>query len=170
LIFKTLHNPGNRRCSVYHIEHLFLGIFILDVPLPVDLSSTNQDLMGNMLKNQISQPGYNTDPPQLYLETYGCQMNVADSEIVISIMQENGYALTREISQADIVLINTCSVRENAEQRIWRRLDTLKKTKGKKPDLLVGIIGCMAERLKEKLLTDETGVDLVIGPDAYRDQ
>jgi len=96
-------------------------------------------------------------------------MNVADSKIVVSIMQENGYAVTQEIRQADIILINTCSVRENAERRIWNRLAALKKTKEKKPDLLVGIIGCMAERLKEKLLEDEAGVDLVVGPDAYRD-
>lgn len=106
---------------------------------------------------------------QLYLETYGCQMNVADSGVVAAIMQKKGYKVTGEIGQADIILINTCSVRENAEQRIWHRLATLKKAKEKKPDLLVGIIGCMAERLKEKLLEEETGVDLVIGPDAYRD-
>ncbi len=122
-----------------------------------------------MTKDHLSQQYNNQDLPKLYLETYGCQMNVADSEIVVAIMQENGYGLTGEVSQADIILINTCSVRENAEQRIWNRLDSLKKVKEMKPDLLVGIIGCMAERLKEKLLEDETGVDMVIGPDAYRD-
>jgi len=122
-----------------------------------------------MSKGPFAQSCHNPHLPQLYLETYGCQMNVADSEIVVSIMQENGYAVTSQIGQADIILINTCSVRENAEQRIWRRLAALKKTKETKSDLLVGIIGCMAERLKEKLLEDETGVDLVIGPDAYRD-
>lgn len=125
--------------------------------------------MADISKGQFAQPCNNSILPQLYLETYGCQMNVADSEIVVSIMQENGYAVTSQIGQADIILINTCSVRENAEQRIWRRLAALRKTKETKPDLLVGIIGCMAERLKEKLLEDETVVDLVIGPDAYRD-
>jgi tRNA-2-methylthio-N6-dimethylallyladenosine synthase len=96
-------------------------------------------------------------------------MNVSDSEVVVSIMQENGVAFTSEIDEADIILINTCSIRENAEQRVWGRLDVFRQIKNKKPELLVGVIGCMAERLKEKLLEKEKLVDLVIGPDAYRE-
>ncbi len=106
---------------------------------------------------------------KLYIETYGCQMNVNDSEIVVSIMKDNGVDLTSDINQADIILVNTCSIRENAEQRVWGRLDVFRQIKAKRPDLMVGVIGCMAERLKEKLLENEKLVDLVIGPDAYRE-
>ncbi len=106
---------------------------------------------------------------KLYVETYGCQMNVSDSEVVISIMKENDVTHTSDISQADIILINTCSIRENAEQRIWGRLEAFKQIKNKKPGLIVGIIGCMAERLKEKLLERDKLVDLVVGPDGYRE-
>ncbi len=110
-----------------------------------------------------------TDKRRLYIETYGCQMNVSDSEVVVSIMKENGVGYTEDITRADIILINTCSIRENAEQRVWGRLDHFRKIKNSKPGLIVGIIGCMAERLKEKLLEKEKLVDLVIGPDAYRE-
>ncbi len=110
-----------------------------------------------------------SDNRKLYIETYGCQMNVSDSEVVVSIMQENNVAYTSEISEADIILINTCSIRENAEKRVWGRLNVFKHLKVKNPELLVGVIGCMAERLKEKLLEKDKLVDLVIGPDAYRE-
>lgn len=103
---------------------------------------------------------------KLFIETYGCQMNVGDSEIVVSIMQEHGYIYTEQISEADVILINTCSVRDNAEQRIWGRLAEMKRYRKLKPSLCVGIIGCMAERLKEQLI--EKGVDIVAGPDSYR--
>lgn len=106
---------------------------------------------------------------KLYIETYGCQMNVSDSEVVVSIIQENGIGSTSDIEHADIILINTCSIRENAEQRVWGRLDVFRQIKKKRPEVLVGVIGCMAERLKEKLLEKEKLVDIVIGPDAYRE-
>ena len=106
---------------------------------------------------------------KLYIETYGCQMNVGDSEIVVSIMQEEGYRYTESLEEADIVLINTCSIRDNAEQRIWGRLSEMRHQRKKKPSLIIGIIGCMAERLKEELTKGGTGVDIVAGPDAYRD-
>lgn len=106
---------------------------------------------------------------KLYIETYGCQMNVADSEIVVSILEEKGYTVTEDINEADTILVNTCSIRENAEQRVWGRLDVFKQIKKKKPELLVGVLGCMAERLKEKLIEEEKIVDVVVGPDAYRD-
>ena len=105
---------------------------------------------------------------KLFIETYGCQMNAGDSEIVVSIMQEHGYRYTEDINQADIILINTCSIRDNAEQRIWGRLSAMRQIKKRKPTLIVGIIGCMAERLKEQLIEKGTGVDIVAGPDSYR--
>jgi len=95
-------------------------------------------------------------------------MNVADSEIVVSILNDSGYKLTDTINNAELILINTCSIRDNAEQRVWGRLDFIKNLKKKKPELIVGIIGCMAERLKEKLLETDKLVDIVVGPDAYR--
>ncbi|HRW61833.1 MAG TPA: tRNA (N6-isopentenyl adenosine(37)-C2)-methylthiotransferase MiaB [Bacteroidales bacterium] len=107
--------------------------------------------------------------PKLYIETYGCQMNVADSEVVVSVLKDKGYSVTEDINQADVILVNTCSIRENAEQRVWGRLDVFKQIKRKKPELTVGVIGCMAERLKEKLIEEEKTVDLVVGPDAYRE-
>ena len=105
---------------------------------------------------------------KLFIETYGCQMNAGDSEIVVSIMQEHGYRYTEQINEADIILINTCSIRDNAEQRIWGRLSAMRQIKKRKPSLIVGIIGCMAERLKEQLIEKGTGVDIVAGPDSYR--
>jgi len=105
---------------------------------------------------------------KLYIETYGCQMNVADSEIVASVMHDAGYILTGNINDADLILLNTCSIRENAEQKIWNRLKALKSLKKKKPGIMIGVIGCMAERLKESFLENNLAVDIVAGPDAYR--
>ncbi|MBR7183343.1 MAG: tRNA (N6-isopentenyl adenosine(37)-C2)-methylthiotransferase MiaB [Alistipes sp.] len=105
---------------------------------------------------------------RLFIETYGCQMNAGDSEIVVSIMQQEGYRYTERIEEADIILINTCSIRDNAEQRIWGRLSEMRRLKKQKPGLIVGVIGCMAERLKEQLIEGNTGVDIVAGPDSYR--
>ncbi len=105
---------------------------------------------------------------RLFIETYGCQMNAGDSEIVVSIMQDEGYVYTSEIADADVILINTCSIRDNAEQRIWGRLNDMRRYRKARPSIVVGIIGCMAERLKEKLIEDG-GVDIVAGPDSYRD-
>ena len=105
---------------------------------------------------------------RLFIETYGCQMNAGDSEIVVSIMQREGYIYTENIKEADVILINTCSIRDNAEQRIWGRIADMRRYRKAKPSLVVGIIGCMAERLKERLI-DNGGVDIVAGPDAYRD-
>jgi tRNA-2-methylthio-N6-dimethylallyladenosine synthase len=105
----------------------------------------------------------------LYLESYGCQMNFSDSEVVASILSEHGFKTTREIDKADLVLVNTCSIRDNAEQRVRNRLTEFKQYKRKNPSMVVGILGCMAERLKKNLLEEEKLVDLVAGPDAYRD-
>ena len=106
---------------------------------------------------------------KLFVETYGCQMNVGDTEVVVALMQREGYVYTEDIGLADVILINTCSIRDNAEQRIWGRLAEMKRYRRAKPGLVVGIIGCMAERLKEKLVEGPYGVDVVAGPDAYRD-
>lgn len=106
---------------------------------------------------------------KVYIETYGCQMNVADSEVVVSILNKQGFGLSDNYKEADLILINTCSIRDNAEQRIFNRLNEFKHLKKKNKGLLVGIIGCMAERLKEDLLEKEKLVDIVVGPDAYRE-
>lgn len=106
---------------------------------------------------------------KLYIESYGCQMNFSDSEVVASIMNNEGFTTTRNVDEADVVLINTCSIRDNAEQRVRNRLTDFKKRKEDQPEMVVGILGCMAERLKKSLLEEEKLVDLVAGPDAYRD-
>ncbi|HTO16965.1 MAG TPA: tRNA (N6-isopentenyl adenosine(37)-C2)-methylthiotransferase MiaB [Edaphocola sp.] len=103
-----------------------------------------------------------------FIESYGCAMNFNDSEIVASILNENGFGATRDLLEADVILINTCAVREKAEQTVRNRLTHFKNLKKEKPGLLVGVLGCMAERLKSKLLEEEQLVDLVVGPDAYR--
>lgn len=127
-----------------------------------------------MIRRQTSPKHNNLRPinrensKKLFIETYGCQMNVNDSEVVVSILQKADFTVTENIEEADLILINTCSIRDNAEQRIWGRLDVFRQIKQKRPDVKVGIIGCMAERLKETLLESKV-VDIVAGPDAYRD-
>lgn len=106
---------------------------------------------------------------KLYIESYGCQMNFSDSEIVASILQKEGFDTTADPSQADVIFLNTCSIREKAEQTVRHRLNHINGFKKRKPHLMVGVLGCMAERLKTKLLEEEKIVDLVAGPDAYRD-
>lgn len=111
------------------------------------------------------KPIVDQERPKVYIETYGCQMNVNDSEVILSILQKNGYALTEDMDSADVILANTCSIRDNAEQRIWGRIEQFRLQKKRNPQVVIGIVGCMAERLKDKLLEK---VDLVAGPDAYR--
>lgn len=115
---------------------------------------------------------FNNDPQyygkRFYIESYGCQMNFSDSEIVASILNDNGFGATSNYQEADLVLINTCSIRDKAEQTVRRRLTEFKKLKQDKPGVLVGVLGCMAERLKAKFLEEEQLVDIVVGPDAYR--
>ena len=105
---------------------------------------------------------------KFYIESYGCQMNFSDSEIVASILQNEGFGATRNYEEADLVLLNTCSIREKAEQTVRKRLTEFRKIKEAKPGMLVGVLGCMAERLKSKFLEEEKLVDIVVGPDAYR--
>ncbi len=106
---------------------------------------------------------------KVFIETYGCQMNVSDTETVVSILQQEGYFYTENIEEADVILINTCSIRDNAEQRIWGRLTEMRRYRKLRPNLVIGILGCMAERLKEQLTTGRDAVEIVAGPDAYRD-
>ena len=118
----------------------------------------------------ITTPVSNTGKKRkLYIESYGCSMNFSDSEIVASIMSENGFDTTDSAENADLIFLNTCAIRENAEQKIRHRLNHLRGMKNRKPKLVIGVLGCMAERLKTKLLEEEKMVDMVVGPDAYRD-
>jgi tRNA-2-methylthio-N6-dimethylallyladenosine synthase len=105
---------------------------------------------------------------KIYIETYGCQMNLADTEIVQGVLKRNGYEFTNNAEQADVVLINTCAIREHAEERIYGRLGAFRAIKKYRPNLVVGILGCMAERLRTKLIEEEKIVDLIVGPDEYR--
>lgn len=117
----------------------------------------------------VSKDQHTGKARKLYIESYGCQMNFSDSEIVASILHKEGFDTTSDIAQADVVFLNTCSIREKAEQTVRNRLTQIQGLKKNKPDMLVGMLGCMAERLKSKLLEEEKIVDLVAGPDAYRD-
>ena len=108
------------------------------------------------------------DPTKVYVETYGCQMNVADSELVGGILTRSGYTFTENLADAGVLLVNTCAIRENAEQRIYGRLGLLNSHRKHNPDLVIGILGCMAERLRSRLVDEERLVDLVVGPDEYR--
>lgn len=106
---------------------------------------------------------------KVYIESYGCQMNFSDSEIVASILTKEGFDTTKNLEEADVVFVNTCSIREKAEQTVRQRLRSFQKAKKAKPEMIIGVLGCMAERLKSKFLEEEKLVDIVVGPDAYRD-
>lgn len=117
----------------------------------------------------LMKPQKNEGTKKLFLESYGCQMNFADSEIVASILIDKGYTTTQNFEEADLIFVNTCAIRENAESRVRQRLQDYKKVKKNNPDALIGVLGCMAERLKSQFLEQEKLVDMVVGPDAYRD-
>ena len=119
------------------------------------------------IKHNGIRPLEDDSRPKIYIETYGCQMNVNDSEVILSIMQDAGYALTDRIEDASVILANTCSIRDNAEQRIWGRIEQFRLQKRRRDGVVIGIVGCMAERLRDKLLDGHT-VDIVAGPDSYR--
>jgi len=125
----------------------------------------NPDIQGTAL----SIAAESSNDKKVYLESYGCAMNFSDSEIVASILSEQGYNTTQELDDADLILINTCSIRDKAEQTVRKRLQEFNKQKKKNKKLKVGVLGCMAERLKEQLLEEEKIVDMVVGPDAYKD-
>ncbi len=139
------------------MENLIQDIDILPVEdaLASDFKTTQTESTGKSKK--------------LYIESYGCAMNFSDSEIVASIMKDNGFDTTSDFYEADVIFLNTCSIREKAELTVRKRLTVFNKAKRKRPEITIGVLGCMAERLKEKLLEEEKAVDLVVGPDAYRD-
>ena len=122
----------------------------------------------NFSMKNYNQKTYQHLSNTYYIETYGCQMNIADSEVVTAILSNIGYRKAESLNEADLILINTCSVRDNAEQRVWGRLEYFKSLKRKMPNLMVAVIGCMAERIGEQLLEHQT-VDIVAGPDSYRE-
>lgn len=130
---------------------------------------TENKVIDEARQGEAIMTGDSSGSKKLYLESYGCQMNFSDSEIVASIMSGIGYSTTRVMEEADVILLNTCAIRDNAEQRVWGRLREIRKTKKSNKDLVVGVLGCMAERLKTELLEKEKLVDIVVGPDAYRD-
>ena len=138
-----------------------------DNPTLWDIKKIDEEKQGKAIEQ--AKTITNPNGKHFYIESYGCQMNFSDSEIVASILNDVGYGATRDIDQADLILINTCSIREKAEQTVRKRLRVFDKVKAKNPGTLVGVLGCMAERLKKKLLDEEKLVDLVVGPDAYRD-
>jgi tRNA-2-methylthio-N6-dimethylallyladenosine synthase len=127
----------------------------------IDESRQGEALEGRRLPNSNGR--------KVFIESYGCQMNFSDSEIVASILQKDGYGITKLLHEADIVFVNTCSIREKAELTVRKRLTEYNKQKRKNPKMIIGVLGCMAERLKSKFLEEEKIVDLVVGPDAYRD-
>ena len=138
---------------------------IIDLKTLID-KKIDEKKQGNVLtiENQI------VGTKKLYIESYGCQMNFSDSEIVASILNKENYSTTKDISEADLVFVNTCSIREKAEQTVRKRLEVYNSIKKSvNPKMVVGVLGCMAERLKEKFLEEEKLVDIVVGPDAYRD-
>jgi len=129
----------------------------------------NQDPSIDLCEVQITKDTVSGKKRKLYIESYGCAMNFADSEVVSSIMAENDFDTTSELNDADVILLNTCSIREKAEHTIRHRLRQFNGVKKSNPDVIIGVLGCMAERLKKTLLEEEKSVDLVAGPDAYRD-
>jgi tRNA-2-methylthio-N6-dimethylallyladenosine synthase len=160
--------PGaNVRPHAARSFRIFAGVFPIKKVL---ISNQNQRDPGRKTECGISAPEAQVQPGRkFYIESYGCQMNFSDSEIVASILKETGLTAVDDFSDADVIFINTCSIRENAEQRARQRLREFNVVKKRNPELLIGVLGCMAERLKSKFLEEEKIVDLVAGPDAYRD-
>ena len=131
--------------------------------------SLDNNLVSEIPNNHNSNKSINKTPKRAYIESYGCQMNFADSEIVASILIKDGYSVTKKLDEASLILVNTCSIREKAEKTVRKRLEYFESIKEKNSKITVGVMGCMAERLKKKFLEEEKIVDLVVGPDAYKD-
>jgi tRNA-2-methylthio-N6-dimethylallyladenosine synthase len=128
----------------------------------------DESRQGEALMVEKKEPAGTLNGKKLFLESYGCAMNFSDSEIVASILKDKGYSTTADFHEADVIFVNTCAIREGAEQRVRKRLTEYRKAKKKNPELIIGVLGCMAERLKSQLLEEEKLVDIVVGPDAYR--
>ena len=133
------------------------------------MSSMEKIIDESVQGSSLSLENKNTNSRKLYIESYGCAMNFSDSEIVASILANEGFNTTKNLEEADLVLVNTCSIREKAELTVRKRLEKFNAIKKHRPHLKVGVLGCMAERLKSKLLEEEKIVDMVVGPDAYKD-
>lgn len=133
------------------------------------MENNNLQLEEELQGSALMRPSKEPNGKKLFLESYGCQMNFSDSEIVASILIDKGYSTTQNFEEADLILVNTCAIRDNAENRVRQRLQDYKKIKKNNPDALIGVLGCMAERLKAQFLEQEKLVDIVVGPDAYRD-
>lgn len=153
-----------------------VNLSVLSLYLPPDFlpvmeeNSSNKIILENRQGEVLISDNMNVKATKkLFLESYGCQMNFSDSEIVASILNKEGFITTQHFEEADLIFLNTCSIRENAENKVRQRLQDFKKIKKNKPGALIGVLGCMAERLKTKFLEEEKIVDLVVGPDAYRD-
>jgi tRNA-2-methylthio-N6-dimethylallyladenosine synthase len=153
-----------------------VNLSVLSLYLPPDFlpimeeNSSNKIILENRQGEVLMSDNMNVKASKkLFLESYGCQMNFSDSEIVASILNKEGFTTTQHFEEADLIFLNTCSIRENAENKVRQRLQDFKKIKKNKPGALIGVLGCMAERLKTKFLEEEKIVDLVVGPDAYRD-
>lgn len=140
--------------------------YVTDKLSPNDRENQDESRQGEAFAPFANDP--NQYKKRFYIESYGCQMNFADSEVVASILHQEGFGATRNLEEADLIFINTCSIREKAEQTVRKRLTEFKKLKAQKRGMLVGVLGCMAERLKSKFLEEEKLVDIVVGPDAYR--
>lgn len=133
------------------------------------IKTMDEAKQGSVFFKESTMPGAAPGTKRFYIESYGCQMNFSDSEIVASILGDIGYAPTRNMEESDLILVNTCSIREKAEETVRKRLKIFELVKRQRPGVKVGVLGCMAERLKKKWLEEEKLVDLVVGPDAYRD-
>ncbi len=128
----------------------------------------NNLIINNPQETAVQNFNKESNDKKVYIETFGCQMNFSDTEIVLSVLSKSGYNETADINDSDVILINTCAIRDNAEQRVYKRLDDLKKYKKSNPNMIIGILGCMAERLRTDLLDKKKMVDLIVGPDEYR--
>lgn len=133
----------------------------------IGMTLVSESREGKTIKKRITC--FNTTNRKVFIETYGCQMNFSDSEIVASVLQKDGFEITNQYEEANLIFLNTCSIRENAEQKVRNRLKTYNSLKEKKPETIIGVLGCMAERLKAQLLEEERLVDIVAGPDSYRE-
>jgi len=133
------------------------------------MNESNKVIDESIQGQALALENNNSGNRKVYIESYGCQMNFSDSEIVASILSEKGYGTTNNLDEADVVFVNTCSIREKAEQTVRNRLKSFNKVKKEKPEMIIGVLGCMAERLKHQFLEEEKLVDIVVGPDAYRD-
>src|SRR4051812_39403029 len=164
LIFKPYLN-----LSSCHRKHLYFLSLPAHLMIMLDLATTK---VHNEARQGEAYAAFENDPNQykrkFFIESYGCAMNFSDSEIVASILNKEGFGATRNFDEADLIFLNTCSIREKAEQTVRKRLTEFRRVKKNNPGMLVGVLGCMAERLKSKFLEEEQLVDLVVGPDAYR--